>query len=128
MAGEVGGRLEKVEEVKRRWRNDMQNLFMRVKVAIPISQPIRQGGFLLGSDGQCAWATFKYERLPIFCHYCGLLGHDLKHCTSYFAGTKNGEEVVCRYGDWLKENGGRPRLPPKHKLECHGKSQSVHVK
>ena len=51
MAGEVGGRLEKVEEVKRRWRNDMQNLFMRVKVAIPISQAIRQGGFLLGLDG-----------------------------------------------------------------------------
>nr|XP_023882815.1 uncharacterized protein At4g02000-like [Quercus suber] len=88
VAGEVGGRLEKVEEVKRRWRNDMQNLFMKVKVVIPISQPIRRGGFLLGSDGQCTWAMFKYERLPIFCHYCGLLGHGLKHGASYFTATK----------------------------------------
>lgn len=41
VAREVGSRLGMVEEVKQRRRNDMQNLFMRVKVAIPISKPIR---------------------------------------------------------------------------------------
>lgn len=41
VAREVGSRLGMVEEVKQRRRNDMQNLFMRVKVAILISKPIR---------------------------------------------------------------------------------------
>ena len=96
---EVGNRLGVVEEVERRQWQEQQNLFMRVKVAIPISKPLRQGGFLAGSDGERAWATFKYERLPIFCHHCGLLGHDLKHYASYFALTKNGKDAPLQYGE-----------------------------
>ena len=71
--------------------------------------------------------TFKYERLPIFCHYCGLLGHNLKHCTSHFATTKNGGEVICQYGDWLKASRGRPWSPSKHEPKRHGKAQTVQV-
>ncbi|KAK7848971.1 mitochondrial import receptor subunit tom9-2 [Quercus suber] len=92
---------------------------MRVKVAIPISKPIRMGGFIAGSEGDRTWVTFKYERLPIFCHYCGILGHDVRHCAGYFAASKNGGSVKCQYGDWLKLGGTRSWSPPKH-----GKSQS----
>ena len=52
VARKVGNRLGVVEEVKRRQRQDQQNLFMRVKVAIPIYKPLRQGGYLAGSDGE----------------------------------------------------------------------------
>ena len=58
---EVGSRLGVVEEMEKRRRQDTQSLFMRVKVAFPISKPIRRGGFLAGSDGQRTWFTFKYE-------------------------------------------------------------------
>ena len=57
--------------------------------------------------------NFKYERLPIFCHYCGLLGHDLCYCANYFSKTKTGIAVECGYGDWLKATGGRARSPQK---------------
>ena len=107
VAEEVGNRLGVVEEVKRRRRQDQQNFFMRVKVAIPISKPLRRGGFLAGSDGEKAWTNFKYERLPMFCHHCGLLGHDLRHCASYFALTKNGKDAPLQYGEWLKASGSR---------------------
>ena len=73
VATEVESRLGVVEEVEKRRRQDTQSLFMRVKVALPISKPIRRGGFLAGSDGQRTWVTFKYERLPLFCHWCGTL-------------------------------------------------------
>lgn len=43
----------------------------------------------------------------MFCHYCGLLGHDLKHCASHFALTKNSKEAPWKYGKWLKASGGR---------------------
>ena len=107
VAEEVGRRIREVEEVEKQRRQDLQNLFMRVKVAIPISKPVRRGGFLAGSYGKKNWVSFKYERLPMFRHHCGLLGHDLKHCASYFATTKNKKDVLCQYGDWLKVSGGR---------------------
>ncbi|XP_030923276.1 uncharacterized protein LOC115950175 [Quercus lobata] len=109
----VGSRLGSVVEVEKKQRVEGQSYFMRVKVAIPIAKPIRRGAFLAGSDGKSHWVTFKYERLPLFCHFCGLLGHDLRHCALYFAATKNDEEVFCQYGDWLKAMGNRTRSPSR---------------
>ena len=107
VAIEVGSHLGEVEEVEKRQQQDTQNLFMRVKVAILILKPIRRGKFLVGSDCQRTWVTFKYERLPLFCHWCGILGHDIKHYAHYFARTKSSDEVVCQYGDWMRASGGR---------------------
>ncbi|KAK7821562.1 hypothetical protein CFP56_037589, partial [Quercus suber] len=61
-----------------------------VQVALPISKPLRRGGFIADSDGERTWVNFKYERLPIFCHFCGHPRHDLNHCVSHFAAKKNG--------------------------------------
>lgn len=113
VASEIGRRLGEVVEVEKRQKLVAQNLFMRVKVAIPTSKPLRRGDFIGGSDGKRSWVTFKYERLPLFCHFCGLLGHDLKHCVEYFALSKKGGEVVCQYGEWLKSAGGRPCSPSR---------------
>ena len=49
----------------------------------------------------------------MFCHYCGLLGHNLHHCALHFARKKNGDEVDYQYGEWLKLEGGRAKSPPK---------------
>ncbi|XP_075650023.1 uncharacterized protein LOC142620550 [Castanea sativa] len=111
VATEVGSRLGIVEDVERHRRQDMPNFFMRVQLALPISKPLRRGGFVANSDDVRTWVTFKYERLPIFYHYCGLLGHDLRHCALY-AVEKNGGEIEDQYGDWLKVAGGRQRSPP----------------
>ena len=73
---------------------------------------MRRGGFIAGSDGARSWVTFKYERLPLFCHYCDLLGHDVKHCASHFAVSRNGGEVDYQYGESLRALGGRPRPFP----------------
>ena len=69
VAREVGSRLGKVEKVEWKKQKDDINMFMRVRVALPISKPIRRGGFIAGSDGVKTWVSFKYEILPIFCHY-----------------------------------------------------------
>lgn len=69
VASEVGKRLGVVEEVEKRQRQDGQNLFMRVRVALPISKPIRRGGFLASTEGERTWIMYKYERLPMFCHH-----------------------------------------------------------
>lgn len=119
VAAEVGRRLGVVKEVERKQKQELQNLFMRVKVALPISKPIRRGEFITGSEGGHTWVTYRYERLPMFCHYCGLLGHDVRHFASFFAALKNGGEVDCQYGEWLKSMGARSWFPPKG---GHGRS------
>ena len=56
------------------------------------------------------------KRLPILCHYCGLLRHELQFCAQYFSETKSGAEGECGYGDWLKALGGRTRSPQKREV------------
>lgn len=48
----------------------------------------------------------------MFCHYCGMLGHDLKHCASHFVVVKNGGEVDYQYEDFLKAMEGWPQTSP----------------
>ena len=78
-------------------------------MALPISKPIRRGSFIARSDGEKHWVKFKYERLPLFCHFCGMLGHDVKNCVEYFVATKMGGTVDYQYGDFLKAIRGRAR-------------------
>ena len=68
-------------------------MFMRVRVALPITKPLRRGGFIAGSDGERSWVTFKYERLPMFCHFCGILGHDLSTVQPTMQ-LRNGEDML----------------------------------
>lgn len=42
-----------------------------------------------------------------------VLGHDIKHCAKYYARSKNGNKVVCQYGEWLNSAGVCPRLPSR---------------
>ena len=71
VAEEVGQRLGRVVKVER-WRGHIvQNLYMRVKVAIPLEKSLQRGGYLLDSSGQRVWVKFRYERLPM--HVLSLL-------------------------------------------------------
>ena len=78
--------------------NDL-NLFLRVRVPLPITKLLCRGGFIAGSDGQRTWVKFKYERLQMFWHFFGFLGHDLHYCASHYALEKNGGKVEYQYGD-----------------------------
>ena len=113
VATEVGKKMGVVEDVECQRRTDDQNFFLRVRVALPISKPLRRGGFLMGSDGKHHWVTYKYERLPLFCHYYGVLGHDLRQCLEHYASLKKTKPVEYQYEDWLKADNGRSRSPPQ---------------
>ena len=116
VAKEVGNRLGDVEEVEERKGKDDVNFFLRVQVALPITKLIRRGGFIAGSDGERHWVQFKYERLPLFCHFYGMLGHDLKHCAVHYAAEKQGGSVEYPYGEFLKAAGGRGRVVQSQKF------------
>ncbi|KAK7852267.1 uncharacterized protein CFP56_039359 [Quercus suber] len=125
VAREVGNKMGTVEDVERRRRMDEQNFFLRVRVALPISKPLRRGGFLLGSDGKRHWVTYKYERMPMFCHYCGILGHDIRHCPAHFLALKTEKAIDYQYGDWLKADGGRRKSPPRRSQDSTPRAASM---
>jgi hypothetical protein len=50
--------------------------FLRARVAIDISKPIRRGALIKRSKNEPPeWFDAQYERLPYFCRSCGVLGH-----------------------------------------------------
>ena len=81
----------------KRWKGEgskIFRIFIRVRFALPISKPLRRGGFIADSDGERMWVKFEYERLPIFCYFCGFLGRDLCHYVSHFVAKKNSGEII----------------------------------
>lgn len=125
VATKVGNKMGMVEDVECRRRMDDQNSFLRVRVALPISKPLRRGGFLLGLDGKRHWVTYKYERMPIFCHYCGILGHVLRHCLAHFEESKKENPINYQYGDWLKVDNGQSKSPPRRNKDSPPRAESM---
>ena len=78
--------------------------FMRVRVNIDITKPLCRGRKLALSNGDESWVSFKYERLPNVCYWCGRLTHHDKECSLWQKrkGTlKVGDQ---QFGSWLRAN------------------------
>ena len=53
--------------------------FIRVQVSIDLSLPLCRGRLIsVGEGGKQVWISFKYERLPNLCYWCGRLTHNDK--------------------------------------------------
>lgn len=63
--------------------------FLRIKVAINVNKPLKSQMRVKKSGGEWSWITFKYERLPTFCFYCGIIGHSEKFCEALFDDVDN---------------------------------------
>ena len=74
LATEVGSKMGVVEDVGRHKKQNTPIYFIRVQVALPISKPLRRGGFIADSNGGRTWVKFKYGRFPTFCIFVGCCG------------------------------------------------------
>lgn len=54
--------------------------FIRVRVWIDITKPLKKGFFLKRNNDEDAWVKFKYERLSDYCYGCGRVGHNVNDC------------------------------------------------
>lgn len=53
---------------------------MRLRVEIPIDQPLMRGMNISLEGGKGKWVRIKYEKLPYYCYKCGLVGHRFRDC------------------------------------------------
>ncbi|KAG8489184.1 hypothetical protein CXB51_017232 [Gossypium anomalum] len=61
-------------------RNGGWTEFIRLKMKINISKPLRRIVKLVDRNKAEIICALKYERLPDFCYSCGLIGHTIKTC------------------------------------------------
>ncbi|KAG5563120.1 hypothetical protein RHGRI_005764 [Rhododendron griersonianum] len=54
--------------------------FIRVRVWIDITKPLKKGFFLRRNGEEDLWIKFQYERLSDFCYWCGRVGHTINDC------------------------------------------------
>ncbi|KAK5838040.1 hypothetical protein PVK06_006767 [Gossypium arboreum] len=53
--------------------------YMRIRAQIDIRRPLKRTKQVM-FNGRCSYVRFKYERLSLFCFYCGRLGHSDSFC------------------------------------------------
>ena len=54
--------------------------FIRIRVLMDVTLPLCRGQIISMENGKTMWITFKYERLPKICYWCGHLEHDERDC------------------------------------------------
>lgn len=97
LLGNHVGRLEKYDHENNygNWRR-----FMKLRVAIPVNEPLKKSFEFVLTDGAAVTVNFRYEKLGNFCYVCGLLGHTEGYCQKRFeAGFVEGDN---QWGPFLK--------------------------
>ena len=91
--------------------------FIHVKVLVDITLPLCRVCLISLKDDKQVWVSFKYERLPNICYWCGHLTHDDRDCKIWIEskGTLRNDQ---------KEFGSSLRVPPfcglkKENDYCH---------
>ena len=116
----IGNTLGMVEQVEKITEWHGGGNFMRVRVQLDITQPLCKGRKIWFGGEQDHWVSFKFERLPIFCYWCGQISHDDKDCTIWLNSRGKLTPDKQEYGAWLRgelprfsrrEGSGR-RAPP----------------
>ncbi|XP_074355882.1 uncharacterized protein LOC141695542 [Apium graveolens] len=80
----IGNFLGKFMESDARNFKGMFRDYLRIRVAIDISRPLKSQMHIKKPRREWLWIKFKYERLPSFCFYCGKIGHTEKFCEILF--------------------------------------------
>ncbi|XP_039683024.1 uncharacterized protein [Medicago truncatula] len=81
-------------------RNTIHSSYMRIKVAIDVTVPLKKEWRVRASNGNFVTVNFKYEKLGVFCHRCGVLGHTDKVCPELFE--LDSDDGVRNWGPYLK--------------------------
>ena len=61
-----------------------------------------RGQVIAFDDNREQWVTFKYERLPILCYWCGCLTHSDMDCDLWIESEGTLPEMEKQYGSWIK--------------------------
>jgi hypothetical protein len=108
LASALGAAVGKVEHVAENEAEKGCDDCMRVRVRIDISKPLCRGRKARLASGRETWISFKYERLPIFCYWCGCLTHGERDCELWLRNKGVMNKAEQQYGAWLRADVEKP--------------------
>lgn len=80
-------------------------------MSMDISMPLCWGRLIRMGGLSPTWVEFKYERLPIFCYWCGMINHDEKDCKQWMRSKESLWAEEKQYGPWLWATPGCVQKP-----------------
>ncbi|KAK1652507.1 hypothetical protein QYE76_070312 [Lolium multiflorum] len=92
-----------VTEVQLKLPSGFVGSFVRIKVKLDVNKKISRFASVT-RDGKKEFFQLKYEKMPIFCGCCGMIGHWYEEC-----GTGEHEISKLEWGDFILADGGRGR-------------------
>jgi hypothetical protein len=121
MMGENLGALMGTVEASEFYEYPGKKVIIKIKVNINVHKPI-PSGIHVGNpnDGNC-WIDYRYEKLPLVCFKCGLLGHAEKLCRNppLVLGT------LAPLGPWIRSTQyGRRKMEAKDRKFYSNPSQA----
>ncbi|RYQ87721.1 hypothetical protein Ahy_B09g095257 [Arachis hypogaea] len=76
--------------------------FIKENIQMNLAEPVRKGIHMGSKEDEQTWVDFRFERLPTFCYYCGLIGHDEVSCEKHEAEEDGGRAKSNELGTWLR--------------------------
>ena len=76
-----------------------------------ITQPLCRGRMVRIGGTPPRWVDFKYERLPIFCYWCGKVDHDERDCIQWIQSKETLRSEDKQFGAWLRASPDRLQRP-----------------
>lgn len=74
------------------------NKSLRIRTLIDVRKPLKKEIELKLRGGAMERVRVKYEKLPVFCYFCGTLGHGEKDCEL----TSSPGNRVCKYSEKMR--------------------------
>ena len=105
---------------------------VRVQVRIDITKPLNRARKVWSEGSVIGCVILKYECLPNFCYWCGLVSHDDRDCECWLRSKGSLKKSDQNFGDWMRVEidlttrktsitvpGTRPRHPKNKKPPPH---------
>ncbi|KAL5568428.1 hypothetical protein UlMin_025003 [Ulmus minor] len=105
----IGNRIGWFSEVAMGDKGVCWGRFLRIRIVVDISMPLKRLVKLCLKEGSTPdTLLLQFERLPIFCYRCGMLGHQVQECLEEATMDDEGKEVL-KYGVWMMASPGANR-------------------
>ncbi|KAL4318857.1 hypothetical protein GQ457_18G008270 [Hibiscus cannabinus] len=98
LARTLGACIGKVVMTDTRLEDGNMGEFLRVRVSLETTKPLRRCVTLSQPTAKAILCPLQYERVLIFCHGYGLIGHIVLQCPT----TPQGDDQKLQYGAWLR--------------------------
>lgn len=129
-ANDIGRGLGRVIEVDNKAFSTEQVKFLRVRIEIPLAQPLRRRGLVVSLKGDRTWVAFWHKLIVGMCFSCERLGYEVKACTHTKPGTTKrdlpyGEQLKASEQWRLEGTGRRSKSPPKQPYDELGSQRTA---